>query len=237
VDEDLLQSLEPDIIFTQDVCDVCQIDTSYTQRAIAKLKKQPAIIPLIPRTLEDVFENALTIAKAIQREEVGYSHLTSLRLRMENILKTLWMNNAPLKKVMIMEWLNPIYNCGHWIPDQIAHAGAVDMLSNPSGYSIITPWEKIRNYNPEILVVAPCGFHISRSVQEIDKLTSLEGWEELKAVKENKVYLADADLFTQPSTTLVDGIELLAGLFHPILFKVPSRLQSKYLSFSKVNVG
>lgn len=231
VDEDLLQEIAPDIIFTQDVCDVCQIGTSYAERAIYKLKKRPLVIPLIPRNLNDVYDNAITIAHAIGQEEAAYQLLAELKKRTDKIMDTLRKHNAPLKRVMIMEWLNPIYNCGHWIPYQIAQAGGVDMLSNPSGYSIITAWDKIVRYNPEVLVVAPCGFNIERAATEIDQLTALEGWNDLLAVKNNAVYLADADLFTCPSTHLTDGIELLASLFHPELLPMPEQYAHKYAPF------
>lgn len=227
IDEELLQQIAPDIIFTQDVCDVCQISTSYVEKAIYKLEKQPIIIPLIPRSLDDVYENAITIAKALGREEMAHSLLGQLKKRTDVILNKLWENNAPLKRVMVMEWLDPIYNCGHWIPYQISQAGGVDMLSNPAGYSIVTPWEKVLQYNPEILVVAPCGFNVERASKEIEKLTELEGWNNLKAVKNNGVFIADADLFTCPSLHLVDGIELLAHLFHPGIFPADERFKTR----------
>jgi iron complex transport system substrate-binding protein len=236
IDEDLLQAISPDIIFTQDVCDVCQIDTSYVQRSICKLKKQPQIIPLIPRNLEDVYQNAITIATALGKEEAAYHLLAELKKRTDRITDTLRKNNSPLRRVMVMEWLDPIYNCGHWIPYQIAQAGGVDMFSNPGGYSIVTSWEKVLRYNPEVLVIAPCGFNIERSAKEIDRFTKLEGWNDLSAVKNNGVYLADADLFTCPSTHLVDGIELLASLFHPELFGLEKKFENKCLSLAKLNV-
>lgn len=232
IDEELLKAISPDVIFTQDVCDVCQIDTSYVQRAVHKLEKQPLLVPLIPRNLEDVYQNAITIAKTLGKEEAAYHLLAQLKKRTDSIIDTLRKNNAPLCRVMVMEWLNPIYNCGHWIPYQIAQAGGVDMLSNPSGYSVITSWEKVLQYNPEVLVIAPCGFHVERSVQEIKTLTTRPRWNELSAVKTSSVYIADADLFTQPSTKLVDGIELLAGIFHPDIFQVPESLRNKYLSLN-----
>jgi len=227
VDEELLQQIEPDVIFTQDVCDVCQIGTSFAERAIFKLKKQPLVIPLTPRTLNDVYDNAITIAKALGREEAAYKVLSELKKKTDSILDTLRQNNAPLKRVMVMEWLDPIYNCGHWIPYQIAQAGGVDMLSNPGGYSIVTAWDKVRQYNPEVLVVAPCGFNIHRAGKEIDKLEKLEGWHEMAAVKNRSVFLADADLFTCPSLHLVDGIELLAYLFHPTLFAPQEKFRDR----------
>jgi iron complex transport system substrate-binding protein len=234
IDDALLTAIAPDIIFTQDVCDVCQIDTSHVARSIYKLAKEPKLIPLIPRNLDDIYENAITIAKALGKEECAVELLARLKIRTDFILDTLRKNNAPLKRVMVLEWLDPIYNCGHWIPYQISQAGGVDMLSNPSGYSIVTDWERIVLYNPEVLVVAPCGFDVNRSGKEIEALTKLPGWDTLKAVQNNAVFLADADLFTQPSTTVVDGIELLAALFHPNLFEVPSCLRHKYLPFDAV---
>jgi len=130
--------------------------------------------------------------------------------------------------VMVLEWMEPLYNCGHWIPYQVAQAGGVDMLSNPGGDSIVTPWEKILKYNPEVLVMAPCGFTTQSTLEELSLMTSRTGWNELRAVQNQAVYLADYDLFTQPSAgTLTDGIEMLAALFHPELFTVPDHLQHK----------
>jgi iron complex transport system substrate-binding protein len=234
VDEELLREIEPDIIFTQDVCEVCQIDTQCTATAIAKLNKQPLLIPLSPQTLADVYDTAIVIAAALGREERAYEYLASLRQRTDIIIDVLRKHNMPLRRVSLLEWIEPIYNCGHWIPFQIAQAGGIDMLSNPAGDSIVTSWEKITRYNPEVLVIAPCGFEIARTKQEMDLLTKRRGWTGIKAVATNQIYLADSDLFTQPSaSTLVDGIELLAALFHPQLFSIPSRLSEKYLSFYK----
>ncbi|GGH57392.1 iron complex transport system substrate-binding protein [Filimonas zeae] len=229
VDDALLQSIAPDVIFTQDVCEVCQIDTACTAAAVARLAKQPQLVALTPNTLNDVLQTAVTIATALGQEEAAYSYLSGLQQRMDAVTDTLRKHRAPLKRVMIMEWMEPIYNCGHWIPYQVAYAGGVDMLSNPGGDSIVTPWEKVVRYNPEVLVIAPCGFTTARTREELYLLTQKKEWANLTAVQNNAVFLADYDLFTQPSAgTLVDGIELLAALFHPEIFTVPAHLQSKY---------
>jgi len=229
VDESLLQTIAPDIIFTQDVCEVCQIDTACTSAAVAKLEKQPQLIALTPNTLHDVFNTAVTIAAAMGHEEAAYHYLASLQKRIDNIIDGLRLHKAPPKRVMIMEWIAPVYNCGHWIPYQIAYAGGIDMLSNPGGDSIVTPWEKIVKYDPEVLVIAPCGFTINRTAEEIHLLTQKKEWNDLTAVKNQSVFMADYDLFTQPSAgTLTDGIELLTAMFHPNLFKVPVHLQHKF---------
>jgi iron complex transport system substrate-binding protein len=231
VEENLLQDIAPDVIFTQDVCEVCQIDTSCTAAAIARLPVQPALIPLTPNNLDQVFGTAVTVATALGREEAAYRHLSGLRERIDRITDTLRAHRSPLKRVLLMEWMEPVYNCGHWIPYQIAYAGGVDMLSNPGGDSIVTAWDKILRYDPEVLVIAPCGFHVSRAAEELQLLERKPGWSHLKAVRNNAVYLVDYDLFTQPSpSTLTDGIELLAALFHPGIIPVPARLEYKYLS-------
>lgn len=237
LDEELLNELSPDIIFTQEVCEVCQIDLSFVEKAVSKLKKQPILIPLTPKNLDDVYQNAITIAKAVNEEHAAYKLLASLKKRTDYITDQLRANNAPVKRVMVIEWMKPVYNCGHWIPFQVALAGGVDMLSNPSGYSVHVDWDKIVKYNPEVLVIAPCGFDIKRTCKELGVLTSRPGWETIKAVADEKVYLADADLFTQPGTKLIDGVELLSALFHPEIFKMKPEYKQKYSPvYHQINV-
>lgn len=239
VDEALLGSISPDIIFTQDVCDVCQIDTVCTGAAVARLSEaghwaagRPELIPLTPRTLADVFDTAVTIARALGREEAAYEYLAGLQQHTDRILDTLRAHRMPQARVSLLEWIEPIYNCGHWIPFQVAQAGGIDMLSNPGGDSIVTPWEKIVRYDPEVLVIAPCGFDSRRSVEELHLLSQREGWSTLTAVRTGRVYVVDFDLFTQPSAgTLTDGIRLLSALFHPGLFAVPEHLEHKYVAY------
>jgi iron complex transport system substrate-binding protein len=238
VDEDLLQAIQPDVIFTQDVCEVCQIDTTCTAAAVAKLSKQPKLIPLTPASLDDVFATAITIASALGEEEKAFAYLASLQKRVDYVIDQLRKNKARPKRVMVMEWIEPIYNCGHWIPQQIAYAGGIDMLSNPNGDSIVTPWSKVVKYDPEVLIIAPCGFDVHRSLQELYLLSSKPEWNSLQAVKNNKVFILDFDLFTQPSaSTLVNGIELLAALFNPEIFEVPATLASKFSPYKSVMVG
>ncbi|WP_316829463.1 ABC transporter substrate-binding protein [Pedobacter aquatilis] len=237
VDDELLERISPDIVFTQDVCEVCNIDTVCTETAVMKLTKQPLLVPLSPNNLNDVYECALTIARAMGKEEVALKYLAGLQKRTAYVLDELRANSAPLKRVMIMEWIEPVYNCGHWIPFQVAAAGGVDMLSNPAGDSIVIQWDKILKYNPEVLIVAPCGFDVQRSIEEMSLLVSKPGWDELEAVKSNQVYIADFDMFTQPSAgTLVDGIESLACMFHPEIFQANGRIGNKFVNFSKLNV-
>jgi iron complex transport system substrate-binding protein len=230
-DEPLLQQIAPDLIFTQDVCQVCQIDTACAAAAIAHLPKQPKLVSLTPSSLEDVFASAVQIASALGREEAAFSYLASLQKRIDHITDELRKHRAPPRRVMLMEWIDPIYNCGHWIPYQMAFAGGIDMLSNPGGDSLVISWEKILRYDPEVLIIAPCGFNIERALEEIHLLTQRKEWKTLQAVQHRKVFVADFDLFTQPCpSTLTDGIEMLAALFHSGLFEIPVHLQKKQAS-------
>jgi iron complex transport system substrate-binding protein len=234
VDEALLKQIQPDVIFTQDTCDICQIDTACTEAVVASLEKRPLIIPLNPTNLQEVCQTAITIATALGQEASANRYLSALQTITESIQSRLLEHHRQPKKVMLIEWMEPIYNCGHWIPFQITRAGGTDMLSNPGGHSIATAWEEIVKYNPEMLVIAPCGFSVERTKKELHRLTRNPHWKTLQAVKSGQVHIADAALFTQPSaSTLTDGIQLLAALLHPTLFTVPAHLREKFTSYQR----
>jgi len=236
IDEKLLHQINPDIIITQDVCGVCQIGTDNVISSISTLEKQPKILSLSPKNLNDVYKNACAIAHAVGKEEKGEALLAQLKNRTDTIESQLRKHKASIKRISFLEWINPIYNCGHWIPNQIKLAGGVDKLSSPSGYSTVISWEKILTYNPEIIIVAPCGFSVERAALELDILTSKSGWNKLKAVKRGEVYIADADLFTQPSTKLVDGIELLSRIFYPEIFKNRNSFSGRYKKINELKI-
>lgn len=237
VDQEVLEGIAPDVIFTQDVCEVCQIDTACTNEAVSKLPKQPSVIPITPAGLDDVFASSITIATALGDEEKAYRYLSGLQSRIDTIIDKLRSAKAKPKRVMLMEWMEPVYNCGHWIPDQIAMAGGIDMLSNPRGDSIVTSWDKILRYDPEVLIVAPCGFHVNRTLEEFHLLSQRRDWLDLTAVKSKAVFIVDFDLFTQPSaSTLVDGIEVLASLFHPEIFALKTELEYKVSSIDNTKI-
>ena len=228
VEQERLEKAAPDVVFTQDVCEVCQIDTVCTASAVSQLPKVPELVALTPKNLKEVFDCAIQIATALGKEEAAYEYLSKLNARIDVVIDTLRKHKAPVRRVSLLEWIQPVYNCGHWIPYQIAFAGGIDMLSNPAGYSIVTDFDKIKRYNPEVLVIAPCGFETERAREELFLLEKQQGWDELQAVQNKQVYLADFDMFTQPSaSTLVNGIEVLAALFHPEIFEIPVHLKHK----------
>ncbi len=232
IDEKVFKDIHPDIIFTQDTCTVCQIDSKCTEAAISKLNKKPTVISLSPDNLEDVYGSARTIARILGQEQCADAYLASLKERTNVISELLKKKNISDRPVMLIEWMDPLYNCGHWIPEQISLAGGFDYLGNRNGYSEVIAWEIILNYNPEVLLIAPCGFDADRTMREMHHLTERPGWNSLQSVCSDQVYLIDFDLFTQPSaSTLTDGIELLAAIIHPDHFSVPPHLATKFKRF------
>ncbi|MBC6410967.1 MAG: ABC transporter substrate-binding protein [Ekhidna sp.] len=232
INEDALQAIQPDLIFTQNTCEVCQIDTSCTSAAVAKLEKEVELVEISPDSFEDVIGAARLIAAKMGRLDAFYDYEQRLRNRIRSISNIITTKNLTHRKVSLIEWIDPIYNCGHWIPDQINLAGGDDALSNPCGDSYRITWEILKDHNPEVLVLAPCGYRTKRSLMDMPYLTEKKEWDDLMAVKNNEVYIIDFELFTQPSaSTLVDGIELLAYVFHPEYFSLPSNLKDSVLKF------
>jgi iron complex transport system substrate-binding protein len=232
VDEAVLEAVAPDIIFTQDVCDVCQIDTECVANSAYKLPKVPELISITPNSLDDVFNNALTVAKAMNKETVGINYVASLKERINTIIDKQRKHRISPKSVLLLEWIEPLFNCGHWIPHQIGYAGGIDLLSHPSGDSIVVSWDKIVKYNPEVIIIAPCGYTIDRTLEDMPFLTQKSEWNQLKAVKNKQVYIADFDMFTQSSaSTLVNGIECLSKMIHPDHFTAKESLQNKFSNY------
>lgn len=235
VDAPVLETILPDVIFTQDVCEVCQIDTECTSRAVANLSKEPVIVPISPDSLQDVFDSVITIAKAMKQEEKAYAYLAKLQARINTVVDTQRKHRLVPKSVLLLEWIDPLFNCGHWIPHQIGLAGGIDLLSHPSGDSIVIPFEKIVKYNPEVIIIAPCGYNIKRTLEDMRFLEEKTAWKNLKAVQNNQVYIADFEMFTQPSaSTLVNGIECLSAMIHPKYFSVNKTLKHKFVNYTEL---
>lgn len=230
VDRELLQALRPDVVFTQHVCDVCQVGTSEVERALGGLDPQPEIVALVPHRLEEIYGDIEAVAAALGEPERGVRRVAGLRARTRALEARLAAAGAPRRRAVVLEWMDPLYNSGHWIPDLVAAAGGHDPLGTPGGHSTQLAWEAVIAADPEVLVVAPCGFPVERARAEAGHLASRPGWGALRAVRDGAVFLADGNLFTCPSGDVVDGIELLAALFHPALFALPERLQGQVVA-------
>jgi iron complex transport system substrate-binding protein len=229
LDFPLLEAAAPDVIFTQHVCDVCQIGTAFVERAVHRLPKVPRLVALVPRKLEEVVGNAQTIGRELDGVEAARALVTRTRRRMDAVSETLHAAGIAPVRALVLEWLDPLYNCGHWIPEQITLAGGTDLLAAPAGYSVPMDWERVVAYDPDVIVVAPCGFEVARAAAEIDRLTGRPGFAQLRAARSGRVFVADARMFTQPSPSeLASGVELLAHLLHPSVFGAPAHAAGRF---------
>lgn len=217
IDESLLHSVSPDLIITQSLCDVCAVTPTEVQRALAGLARKPRILSLDPIDLSGVLRDIETIGSATGSDAQARRLVQGLRDRIARV-QTL-VQEEPRRRAACIEWLEPLYCAGHWVPEMVHLAGGKDLLASAGAPSVRIAWEQVTAAAPDVLVLMPCGFSIDRTCSESDLLTSRPGWNDLPAVRNKQVYAVEgAAYFNRSGPRLVDGIELLAALFHPRRF-------------------
>ena len=219
LDAAALARLAPDLILTQELCAVCAPSYTLVERAAKLLRGQPQVLSLEPTSLSDVLDNILLVGRMAGRERRAEALVERLRARIETVRG----HAVPLRpRVVCLEWLDPLYAGGHWIPEMVNAAGGLDVLGEAGRPSRLVPWDAVLGARPEILVLMPCGFDVHRTRAELDRLTERRGWNDLPAVGGSRVYLTDASAyFNRPGPRLVDGLEILASAIHPEIFRAP----------------
>jgi iron complex transport system substrate-binding protein len=218
VDEVLLKSLAPDLILTQDLCQVCAPSGNEVTQALNALPNRPEILWLTPRTLAEIADNLREVARATGTMERAEAWIATNFERLKQI-ETLALQAAVRPRVFCMEWLDPLYCSGHWVPEMVRIAGGIDQLSKQGSDSIRISWQEVFNWAPEILILMPCGNHLEQVMDLAPKLCSLPRWDEVPAARNGKVYAVDASsYFARPGPRVIQGTELLAHLIHPELF-------------------
>jgi iron complex transport system substrate-binding protein len=217
IDEAMLRQIAPDLIITQDLCEVCAVTPRDIQHAIGGMERPPHILSLNPTRLEDVFRDIITIGTATGREPQALGWVARLRDRVDAVRNA--VDHAVPRSVACLEWLDPLYSAGHWVPEIVGLAGGRDLLAPVGSKSAVVSWEAVTGLAPAVLVLMPCGFSIARTLTESHRMTSRPGWSELPAVRSGEVFAVDGPAyFNRPGPRLVDGLELLAALFHPDRF-------------------
>lgn len=218
VDEHLLQELAPDIILTQDLCQVCAPSGNEISQALNLLPKKPQILWLTPNSLEQIAANVRDLGEATGRSKEAEELIASGQGRLERIVAvTRSLPHRP--RVFCLEWLDPVYCSGHWVPEMVRVAGGIDALSREGKDSVRIPWEDVVKWAPEVLIITPCGFNLEKVIEQSHRLVNYSGWFDLPAVRHRRVYAVDANsYFARPGPRVVDGTELLAHLIHPELF-------------------
>ncbi|PYS81098.1 MAG: cobalamin-binding protein [Acidobacteria bacterium] len=218
VDEKLLQELAPDLILTQNLCQVCAPSGNEVSQAVNLLPKKPQILWLTPTSLEEIFANVRELGEATGRAKEAEELIAAGRVRLEKTA-TATRNLSPRPRVFCMEWLDPVYCSGHWVPEMVRLAGGVDALSRAGEDSVRIPWDDVVAWAPEVLIITPCGFNLEKVIEQAQQLLNYPGWSDLPAVREGRVFAVDANsYFARPGPRVVDGTELLAHLIHPRLF-------------------
>ena len=214
VDADLLASLAPDLIITQDLCHVCAASPDDLGTALTRFSKRPRILSLTPHSLADVWDDIRRIGEATGRRRDAQG----LAMCLEQKVAAIEMNvaNARRPRVLCLEWMDPFYIGGHWVPEMVAKAGGEDMLGRAGEPSFRATSEQIANTDAEIIVVMPCGYSSGRAVAEFSFKKLPSSWDKLPAIRDRRVFAVDANsYFSRPGPRLSDGVELLAHLFHP----------------------
>jgi iron complex transport system substrate-binding protein len=212
IDEELLARLAPDLVLTQDLCQVCAPSGSELAQALSRLPREPDVICMTPRDLAGVRANVEDLARATGTEAAAARLLQDWRARMERVAAQ-GAALARRPRVFFMEWLDPIYCAGHWVPEMIRLAGGDDGLGREGAESVRVDWEEVVAFAPEVLILAPCGFSLEPAVAQAHLVASRPHVRDLPAVRDNRVYAVDANsYFARPGPRLVDGAELLSHL-------------------------
>jgi len=218
IDAGLLEAAAPDVIFTQGLCEVCAASIGDVTLVASKLPHPPRVVSLDPTDLDGVFASIETIGRETGRERESNAIAESLRARLLAVETETWdLERVPT--VGCLEWFDPLFNAGHWVPEMVEAAGGADVLAVPGKASARIEWRDVATAAPEVVVLMPCGFGVDRAVADSKILSDLPGWRDLPAVRRDAVFAVDASsYFSRPGPRLVDGVEILAHVLHPEAF-------------------
>ena len=218
VDERPLEKLAPTHILTQELCHVCAPSGNEITRALAALPVKPEILWLTPHSIEEIFGNLHELGTATGKLARAEEIIADGRARLQAVAER--VSKVPRRpRVFCLEWIDPYYCCGHWVPEMVELAGGEDALGRKGKDSVRIAWKDIAAWAPEILIVSPCGFDTKRAVAQAKLLLQQPGWSDLPAVQDGRVYAVNANAyFARPGPRVVDGVELLAHLIHPEIF-------------------
>ena len=224
IDEHLLQQLSPELILTQNLCQVCAPSGNEVSHVLKALPNTPQVLWLTPQSIGEIFENVRDLGVATGKDVEAQKLIADCHSRLADLsARTSKVTRRP--RVFCMEWLDPVYASGHWVPELVKIAGGIDELGREKGESIRISWEQIEEWQPEVLVLMPCGFNLQQTMKQVWDVFGPYArprnsrFFDLPAVKANRVYAVDANsFFARPGPRVVEGAELLSHIIHPELF-------------------
>ena len=219
VHEEMLLDLKPDLIVTQDLCQVCAPSGNEASQVLKKLPKGTQVLYFSPSTIEGIFGNILELGRASGTDETARKRVAEFRETLDGIRSK--ASRAAPAAVFLMEWLDPPYCAGHWLPEMAEIAGGLDPFGRKGADSVRVPWEKVRESDPGTIVATPCGYHLADAADSAERLLpKYPGMKDLKAYREGRIYAVDADAYlVRPGPRVVEGVKILAEILHPELFK------------------
>lgn len=231
VDDRQLREAKPDLIVAQGLCEVCSPFTKEINRAVDILGGRPEVLVLDPHDLDDILVSIMDVAEKIGRVQQGRRLVASLQSRIDRVRS---LKEKSKQKVLCLEWLDPLFTAGHWVPQMVEYAGGINGISTSGQPSRRMSIDEAVSFDPDVIVLVPCGFDITRTKRELPPLVGNEKWKSLRAVKEGKVYAVDAGAyFSKPGPRTIIGLEILAKILHPEAsrrIRVPKGSYKKLLS-------
>ena len=237
IDEELLRKLAPDLILTQNLCQVCAPSGNEVSQVLNALNPKPSVLWLTPRSIDEIFENIRDLGAATDTEEAAAALITDCKDRL-NALKEKVAQASYRPRVFCMEWVDPVYASGHWVPELVKIAGGVDEIASEQGESVRVSWKQICDWDPEVLIIMPCGFNLPQTMKQIwsDFKNPEVDLRQLSAFQNQRIFAVDANsFFARPGPRVVEGAEILAHLIHPELFQDSSLSNNHEGIFKKVD--
>jgi iron complex transport system substrate-binding protein len=217
---DEFRKANPDLVITQELCDVCAIGAEDVLAAVNQLGKTVKVVSLNPHSLSDIESDIRSVAKAADRPEKAEQLIAKLNDKAEAVRKL--TENVQRPRVFCVEWLKPIMNAGHWVPEMVEYAGGGDKLAERGQSSRYIKWDSIVEYDPEVIILMPCGFTTSKTREQAKYFFEQPGAKRLNAVRNGRVYATDGhNYFSRSGPRLFEGIRILAHVIHPELFDEP----------------
>ena len=217
LNEKNLKDANPDLIISQETCEVCAAYTTQVKNALEILPKKPELYSMDPHNLHEIIQSVIKLGKILQKDQKALEIVNGLEKRIQNIKNS---KNNILPKVLAIEWIEPFFTAGHWIPEMIEFAGGINLISKTGEHSRRMDMIEVENSDPDIIILMPCGFDTTRTISEYNSiLKNNPAWNSLNAVKNNQVFAVDANsFFSKPSIRTVEGLEILAKIIQPDKF-------------------
>lgn len=230
LDEQVLKKANPDLIVAQGICEVCSPYTREIDKAVSILGGRPQVLVLDPKNLDDILQNIITVGEKVDRLDKAQDFVLKLQKRISHIKDT---SKISRPKVLCIEWLDPLFSAGHWVPQMVDIAGGINGISSTGEKSRKMQIDEITQFDPDIIILMPCGFDVSRTILEYEKLSEDRKWKKIKAVNRGEVYAVNAnEYFSKPGPRTVTGLEILAKIIHPDTFR---NLQVPKQSIQKID--